>query len=336
MPEEGLTVLITLEIIANSLQFLIFGLTIKNQKEIPRINFKSCNILMTKELFRYGTKSATMMLASRLQSLSIPLIISKSLGVEIIVYYSIPNRLSEYAKSFAITIGSPLTPYFAEASCKDDQNKAVISSWLLTSFLLQVFTMFMTMTLAFCGKPFLSLWIGDSFAQKSQIVVYILVGGLAFEAVAPNTKQLLMAKNKHGGAALVWLLTAIMSIPLAIAGAMIKGVTGAIFGAVAATALTSVATLSIACKVLSTSLEEYFKQTLVPLIPPIILTSLSFYYSINFLHLYNYTNLLLLILLNGSIYIYSVWRFSLTQEMRVTARNSLNNQIKSLRTSLLH
>ena len=166
-----------LEPIFNFIQFMTLYIINGFDHSIPKLSLKHFSMSKLKELFSYGLKSSTMLIASRLQNQSIPFIIGNVIGVGNIVYFVMPNRLSEYAKGLSQTLGFPLVPYFGEAIGRSNQDE-VKASWLKTSLALQAVSMAMPPVLVFYGGPFLEQWIGRDYAIAGKAILYGLAAGL--------------------------------------------------------------------------------------------------------------------------------------------------------------
>ncbi len=167
---KGLIILALLEPIFTVSQFVLFAGVVYFDKHLPNISISGVTWSKLKELFTFGTKSATMLVASRLQNQSVPLIIGNVIGLGSIVYFVIPNRLITYAKQLSLAIGFPLTPYFGAAIGRGDQ-KELLRSWLNSTLALQIVSLAMPLAILFYGETFLALWIGPEYAVAGRWVI---------------------------------------------------------------------------------------------------------------------------------------------------------------------
>lgn len=312
---KGLLILAILEPTFNLIQFAIFATATRRDRSIPGFSLAACSRTKLKELFGYGSKSATLMVASRIQSASIPFVISAVLGVSNIVYFTMPNRLIDYAKGMSLAIGFPLTPYFASQIAGDDKG-AVKNSWLQTSLALQIITLAMPFFIVFCGEPFLAAWIGKEYAIAGRGVLYCLAGALVVEAIAPNASRILMASGHHGRAALMWLILSIMSVPLAVLGAGRWGVTGVALGSATALIIGNIVMLRMACRDVGATMAEYARATLVRLLVPLLLLAASLWMTSITLLPGNYLQLALQVVICGLIYLVAVWALTISNANR--------------------
>lgn len=326
---KGLLILAILEPIFNLVQFTIFATAIRYDRSIPGFSLAACSLVKLKELFGYGSKSATLMVASRVQGASIPFVISTVLGVSNIVYFTMPNRLVDYAKGLSLAIGFPLTPYFASQMAGDDKS-AVKNSWLQTSLALQIITLAMPLYIIFCGEPFLAVWIGKEYAVAGRGVLYCLAGALVVEAIAPNASRILMASGHHGRAALMWLILSIVSVPLAVLGANRWGVTGVALGSATVLIIGNAVALHMACRDVGATMAEYARTTLVRLIVPLILLAASLWLTTKTLAVTNYLYLALQALICGLIYLAAVWVLTISNANRAQICEKIILKLKKL------
>lgn len=328
-PSKGLLLLVVLELVFNSCQFVLYYIFLKNDKSIPSFSLSACSLNKIKELFNYGAKCSILMIASRIQNASLPFVISMSLGVNHIVFFAMPNRLVEYAKGLSLAIGFPLTPYFVMQLSGDDKN-VVKNSWLQTSLVLQIITVAMPLFILFCGERFLSLWIGKEYGVAGRGVLYWLVIALSVEAMAPNASRILMATGHHGRAAMMWLILSIISVPLAVIGASHWGVTGVAMGSSITLIVGNIVVLKMACNDVGTTVKEYLQQTLMKLVVPVLFLIISLWITNKLITQNSYLFLSFQVFLCASIYLLSVWFLTINNATRLHISDKLMFLIKRL------
>jgi O-antigen/teichoic acid export membrane protein len=321
-PAQGLLMLAVLEPIFNFLQLALYAAALQRDPGIPCFSLSACSLKKLKELFAYGSKSATLMIASRIQNTSLPFVISTVLGVSNVIYFAMPNRLVDYAKGLSLAMGFPLTPYLVSKMTGDDR-ATVRTSWLQTTLAFQIITMAMPLIMLFCGERFLSIWLGTEYGVAGRGVLYCLVAALFVESLAPNASKILMASGHHGRAALLWLGLAIISIPVAVFGAYRWGVTGVALGSSTALIIGNIIMLRMACFDVGISLKEYYSQTLRRLLVPLALLTISLWDVGRFFSANSYLNLVLQVSLSGLMYIVAVWFLTLSAENRLLITNKM-------------
>jgi O-antigen/teichoic acid export membrane protein len=330
---QGLLVLAVLEPVFNLVQFSIFALVLRRDATIPPFRITAASLGKVKELFEYGIKSSTLMIASRIQSASLPFVISAVIGVSSIVYYSIPSRLVDYAKGFALALGFPLTPYLASQMSSQSRDSVKVR-WLQTSLALQIITTSMPLFILFLGETFLSIWMGKEYAEAGRGVLHCLVTALFFEALAPNASHLLLAAGQHGKAALVWLGLSVLSIPLAIAGASAWGVTGVALGTSTALIVGTLSTLLMACNHVGITFVCYLRCTTIRLLVPLSFLACLLWTSSLILSAESYLNIVLRACSCGVLYLVAVWLMSFDIQRRTNISKIALNRLNTFLTSV--
>lgn len=314
-PGKGLVIMALLQPCFTAVELVLFFLVVCLDKAIPRITLSAVSRKKAKEMINFSAKSAVMMIASRLQNQSVPLIIGYVIGLSYIVYFVMPNRLIDYSKGVSRAIGYPLTPYFGATIGRGNQ-VALKSSWLNTTLALQIVSLALPLVIFFCGETFLELWLGPEYSTAGRMVLYILLVGLVVDSLATNAYSILIAQSRHGKPALMWLVISVISIFLGVGGGYLWGVAGVAGGTSIATVIGNVFTVAMACTVMQTSLWAYFHKTLVRIVPALLMLALSLWGFGVVIPGENYANLLLQISVSGLIYLLSIWYFVLTKNVK--------------------
>jgi O-antigen/teichoic acid export membrane protein len=304
------------------MQVVIFGGAVCFDKDIPRLSLLNSSMKTMRDLWAYGMKSMAMMLASRLQVQSMPFVIGSVLGLDMIVFFVMPRRLMEYARGVSTTIGFPLTPYFASFYGRDD-HAALRERWLKSSLALQVISNAMPVVLLFCGVPFIGQWLGTEYAATGKWVIYILVIGLAAESLVPNAASLLMAANRHGRMSYLLLFIAGACVPVAIIGAKLWGLVGVAIACSIATVIGSVISLWMACRELQITPVQYFRESTLLLLTPLLILSALMWICGVLLPVNGYIQIILQLLIGGSGYLVAIWLLVLDWEARARVAQRL-------------
>jgi len=325
---DGLLVLASLQFFSSVIQFIVYAYLIKKNNLSIFVSFNYFSFKMLRELFLYGVKSSILMISSRLQFATMPFIIAKAASVDSIIFYSIPCRLIDYARGFSLAVGFPLTPHFTSLIGKNDRN-ALIGSWLESALFLQIITGSMVIFLYFCGDLFLKLWIGNDYLITGSGVVTALLVGMLFQAFSPNSLQMLLASSQHGKVALLHLIFALFSIPLAYFSTLYYGVIGSAFSNSFVTSILSVITLTAACSFLNISFFTYIRKTVAPLLFPLIGLALSLRI-FNYFFIYsNYFDLIINIFIGWFVYCFLIWNFVLSISIRTNIKNYIFKFLKN-------
>lgn len=315
-PGRGLVLLAIMEPAFTAIQFLLFAAAVHLDPRVPKLAVSAVSGPRALEMVRFGVKSATMLVASRLQSLSVPLIIGKTIGLGHIVYFVMPNRLIDYAKGVSQAIGFPLTPYFG-ATVGRGNHDDLVKSWLNTTLALQTVALAMPVLIFFLGETFIGLWIGPQYAQASGTVLLILLIGLVADSLATNAYRVLTAQGKHGRSAMSWLLLSGLSVPLGIFAAQRWGLAGVAAATTVVTVSGHTVTVLMACRALRVSLWTYFRKTLLRTALPLVLLVCLLWWLGLWYQVTTYRGLLLHLAVAGPVYVLAVWCFTVEKEVRV-------------------
>lgn len=314
-PGKGLVIIALLEPAFTFLQVTFFVGAVIFDKQIPNIVPSAVTWRKLKELFTFGAKSATMLVASRLQNQSVPLIIGNVIGLGYIVYFVMPNRLVDYGKGLSQAVGFPLAPYFGAAIGRGD-NEQLMRSWLNSTLALLIVSMVMPIIIIFYGETFLRLWIGQEYAQAAHVVLYILSAGLVADSLANNAFRILTAQSSHGKCAFIWLVLSALSIPLGIIGASFWGVAGVAAGVTFTSILGHLVTTLLACSVMKISLNKYLRETLFRVAVPLIILVAIIWMLSSMFAVKSFSTLLMQLLVAGAVYMLLIWRFTLGVDVR--------------------
>lgn len=314
-PSRGLLVMALLTPCFTAVQCVLFVGAVYLDRTIPKITWSAVSRKKARELIGFGAKSATMLIASRLQNQSVPIIIGHMIGLGQIVYFVMPNRLVDYAKGVSRAIGYPLTPYFGSTIGKGNHQE-LESSWLNTTLALQTVSLAMPIVIFFCGETFLELWLGSEYSVAGRMVLFILLAGLVADSFATNAYNILTAQGRHGKTALMWLVCSVVSILLGIGGAYFWGVTGVAAGTTVATVMGNLLTVTMACAVMRMPLITYFRKTLLRILPALLVLATALWGLGVFFVEKRYLNLIFQICIAGILYLLAIWCISLTKEMR--------------------
>jgi O-antigen/teichoic acid export membrane protein len=227
-----------------------------------------------KDLMVYGAKSAALMASGNLVRRVSMIVVAHQRGPTAVTYYAIVARLSDYAHSFVLTLGTPLTSYFSHMSGGADR-ATLVRTWQQTTRMLMLFSLSAPIGLAWLGPPFIARWMGPEYAAAGYWVLIILCTGFFLESVASNCNRLLLATAKHGGVAAV----SVVSAPVCLALSILFGAQWGIAGVAGAVSLYVVGQAWVelyqACGVLNIPITEHLRKTVMPYIAPLLLLVLA-------------------------------------------------------------
>jgi O-antigen/teichoic acid export membrane protein len=225
-----------------------------------------------------------------------------------------PRRLLDYARGLSLAMGTPLTPYFA--SFVGNRDSSVLQeNWLKSSLAIHTVTGAMPVLILLCGSQFISIWLGPVYGESSYWVLKFMLIGFVVESLSPNAGRVLSAKNKHGNSAKMWLTISILCLPLAILGANIWGLVGVALASSIAGAVGSVLTLNMALQSLEISIYRYLKETILPLLIPLIAFGTTLWFT-KYLPFSGYTKIIGQCVISLSAYLMILWILVLSTDVK--------------------
>jgi O-antigen/teichoic acid export membrane protein len=278
-PDAGLLWLSLILLLSNLIQYFFFFIQAK--KLLGWIGFKGqiFSWQTTKELYLFGGKSFLIMLADRIQRLSIPFIIGHLIGVSFIVFFAIPARLFEYALNLINVIGFPLNAFFSAIEAKSGPEK-IRKTWQNANRLLLIFIIWLVGNLGILGYDFIKIWMGIQYAEGGKWIIVLLTFSLLVNGLTSNASRLLVALDKHGGPALYLVFISIVTFGISVFLGRWWGLTGIAFSVLLGSIAGFIVCWKKACNSLGLSampaLGEMGRPAFLPLILLcIILTSIN-------------------------------------------------------------
>jgi O-antigen/teichoic acid export membrane protein len=213
--DAGLLWLSLILLLSNLIQYLFFFIQVK--KILGRIDLNNhlFSWKTTKDLYLFGGKSFLIMLADRIQRLSIPFIIGHLLGVSLIVFFAIPARLFEYALNLINVIGFPLNSFFSAIEAKRGPEE-IRTAWRNTNRLLLIFILWLVGNLGLLGYDFIKIWMGVQYAEGGKWIIILLTFSLLANGLTSNASRLLVALDKHGRPALYLVFISIVTFGMSL------------------------------------------------------------------------------------------------------------------------
>jgi O-antigen/teichoic acid export membrane protein len=226
-----------------------------------------------KQLYGFGLNSTMIMAAARIREQSMPLVITQTIGLAMVPYFSIPARLLGYAWGFAQAISFPITPVYGAL---DAQGKArqKADTWIDLSRWIQIIQLYMAVHVFFLGKAFIGLWMGNRYAEGGKWVLYFLSVHLMVDAISPNSIKYLLGVGRHQRPARMLLLFSILCVIASVL--LLPGRNVGVLAAVllATGSLTTCYLLRVVCADLGISPAHHLRSTFLPLAVPVAATGL--------------------------------------------------------------
>jgi O-antigen/teichoic acid export membrane protein len=255
-------------LVGNILQYgVICGMVFQREKGLS-LNWSGVSLSTMKELYRFGFKSALLMVSDRIQRQSLPIIIGHTIGASFVVFYAIPKRLVDYARDFVVSLGIPLMPYFSSLDALRLEGERM-KEWVPISRAISFITLPAAATLIMLGEPFLNIWLGVEYGERGRWVVIALGASFLLTGIFSNSSRVLIASGMHGPPAIKALLISLLAISAAIPTTMWFGVNGAVLVVMTADLAACWVFWRAASKYVGIGFPEHFNVTIKPLLMPI-------------------------------------------------------------------
>jgi len=238
------------------------------------------------------------------------------LGPAAVTFYSIAARLMNYCITFLFTAATALVPFISSFDAVND-NVRLKKSFIVGSKYSYMLTLFFGSILLSMGKPFLGLWMGNEFAQKSYPILFVMVSSFIFTPSALMIESVLKGLGRFKEACL--LIIAEMAIGGALGVILIKkfGMVGMTVGFVLPILLNYGIILPIFVgRILGITFKEYIKNIFATLVVPAAALALILIILRSGFYPDNYFILFVEVLLSGLLYFGLCFRLVLSKHER--------------------
>src|SRR5690606_31671291 len=155
--------------------------------------------------------------------------------------------------------------YFSHLSALKDGDR-IVSVYVVSSKYVLGIILPMAVGICLIGSTFLGIWIGPDFAERSDILIYLLVLFTTFLMITPFSSRYLTAINKHGYFAKQMPIAAAMNIGLSIFLVHDFGIVGVALGSAIPVVIFVPITLYYTCSNLGISVSYYLCKSVLPCI----------------------------------------------------------------------
>lgn len=223
-----------------------------------KISWKYVHKGRTKELFKYGIFSMVNQISELLRLRALPLIVTASIGVIYVVYFSIAIRLMEIYRDVINRVVNILVPVFSNYEGSDDMKSVKRIFWIAYRLNIAMSVIIGAGLFLFC-RPFIAWWIGPDYTLASDLTILLSIGFLV-GMFQETGKIALFGISKHSKFSVV---SAIESATGAVLGVIFGYLYGPIGIAAGITISMIVFELGIKPKLLADALDisliEYYK-----------------------------------------------------------------------------
>jgi O-antigen/teichoic acid export membrane protein len=301
-PENALILLAAANAIGVSIKYIIYTFMLTSPQFgglKPRL---SCTTWASfKETTSFGIKSLIQGIASRIEIGTDTIVIGYFLGPAMVPFYAIPANLINYIRNIGWTLTHAFMPLFSALSAQNKTNE-IQEIYLRASRYIVGILLPVCVGLTLVGREFIAIWIGEEYIENAQIIIILLVISTATPFVNPLHSRYLTAIGKHGFLAKIQSFGALINIIFSILLVNYYGIIGVAFASVMSIVLVVPSILKVCCTQLKIPISRYIKKSILPTVFPTAVMWLCVHYFKSYWPLDGYFDLVIAILLGGSIY----------------------------------
>ncbi len=253
------------------------------------------------ELLSFGGRSFILGLASSVSNRVSPILIGAFVGPSMVVFYVIPSNLVRHLSNIISSATLNFMPYFSRLHALGDVKK-IRSTFLISSRYAVGLSLFGFINVAFIGSAFLSIWIGNDYAELGAIIVYILSIRSIFKNINPFHGRVLTGMDLHGALAKIRVIEAVVYLVVSLALVNFMGITGVALGALIASLVAEPMILKLVCRQINYSVSQYLKVVLFPSVFPVTILITFLWFVLQQFTLDSYSKLLGVIMTGSLIY----------------------------------
>jgi O-antigen/teichoic acid export membrane protein len=208
----------------------------------------------------YSIHALLAMLAGRISFQTDAIVIGAFLPPQQITFFMLAGRLVEYAKDSLRVATTVLTP--AVSALEAQGQKAAIREVLLNSTRYVLWLILpVQLGLMFLGRPFLNLWMGPDYAQRSYPTLLILSLPLALALSQSVSARILYGIGELRWFARVTCLEALVNLVLSVALVPTYGIEGVALGTAIPNVLVNCVIAFHMCRLLDVTLGQYLVRS---------------------------------------------------------------------------
>ncbi|MEL6447903.1 MAG: oligosaccharide flippase family protein [Pseudomonadota bacterium] len=263
---SGLLLLATVSVFASALKYSIFfTLLFVRQPQAFGFQLSACSRAHLGTLLRFGIKSFVQGLSGRITNQSSPLIIAAVANSALVPLFTIPASLVRYATTFLMTSTHAFMPLFTSMAADGETGK-IRDIYLVSNRAVVGLGALMLLGIVLVGPAFIAVWISDSVAADSQVILAALAFGALGLALNPFGSRFLTAIDQHGIYARFSPIFAVIGVALSIVLMLRYGLPGLAVGASAPVVVSLPLFVSVMCRHLGISPLTYVASFWAPVV----------------------------------------------------------------------
>lgn len=298
----GLIALAAGNTIGMGLKFLTFQQLLRTERYGGfRFRLRNVSRESLRHLLSFGAKSFVLGISGRVAGSTAPIIIGAFINPATVPFYTIPAGLVRRVSNtvHAITLG--FMPYFSELFARNESERTLRTFFDASRFIVG-FVLGSYLGILFLGLPFISRWIGPSYAEKGEIVFYAIALYFLWPLLNPLHGRVLTSMARHDQLAKVRVWDALLNLALSLTMVQFWGIEGVALSAVFSKSIFEPIVLLVVCRNLEFPVWRYLREVLLPLVPPMLLGAAAYYLLLQAVTPDRYRTILLIAALGSAVY----------------------------------
>jgi O-antigen/teichoic acid export membrane protein len=227
-----------------------------------------------RRLYGYGLWNVLLSVARMALPKLNPIIIGSKMSVALVTPFAIASRLQEYATSIVSSSAGVLTPV-ATAFHAEEKHSQQQKLFVLGGKYCLALALFFCMLFLFLGRPFLTLWMGPTFASSAILLTILAIGEL-IPMSQYATNSLVLGMSRHKTLALMALIENVLAVGLILLLLGPLGLAGVCLGvALAGAIFRGIGPLVFGCRLVRISIWEYVRRAILPSVTAVALPTIA-------------------------------------------------------------
>ena len=227
-----------------------------------------------REIASYSAVSFILMIGYKLRYKTDEIVIGTFLSVTAITYFSIGDRLLDYAAELVGSLAQIFIPMAGQSHAKGDTNR-LRTIWIAGNRACAMIIFPITAVLIILGKSVITAWVGARYVALSYPVLVVLAVPMMFTLAQGASTRILYGMAKHRPLAIVTLMDSVTNLILSIVLIRPFGIIGDAFGTAIPLMCTSLLFMPRhMCRLLGVRVGTYLREAYtLPLLLPLPLAA---------------------------------------------------------------
>jgi O-antigen/teichoic acid export membrane protein len=213
-----------------------------------------------REIANYSAVSFLLMIGYKLRYKTDEIVIGTFLSVTAITYFSIGDRLLDYAGELVGSLAQLFVPMAGQSHAKGDTNQ-LRTIWIAGNRACALIIFPITAVLVILGKSVITAWVGAKYVAASYPVLVVLAIPMMFMLAQGASARILYGMAKHRTLAWVTLMESVTNLILSIVLIRPFGIVGDAFGTAIPLMCTSLVFMPRhMCRLLGVRIGTYLRE----------------------------------------------------------------------------